>query len=124
MSTCCAAFAALLYSDGFTIRGVQKVLKERGLRHVAGIGRGATPDAVVIEKIVIVEKPIVATAETAPAKKRVPHLRAVPSPISLPFFDEPGFDENRARPGKARAWRHPVLPAEERVQAQDPAGGA
>src|SRR6201990_3753903 len=32
---------ALLYSDGFTIKGVQKVLKERGLRHVAGIGRGA-----------------------------------------------------------------------------------
>src|ERR1700755_2541168 len=32
---------ALLYSDGFTIRGVQKILKERGLRHVAGIGRGA-----------------------------------------------------------------------------------
>jgi DNA-binding transcriptional MerR regulator len=32
---------ALLYSDGFTIRGVQKVLRDRGLRHVAEIGRGA-----------------------------------------------------------------------------------
>ena len=31
---------ALLYSDGFTIRGVQKVLRDRGLRHVAAIGRG------------------------------------------------------------------------------------
>ena len=30
---------ALLYSDGFTIKGVQKVLRERGLRHVAEIGR-------------------------------------------------------------------------------------
>src|SRR6195256_2243395 len=28
---------ALLYSDGLTIRGVQKVLKDRGLRHVASI---------------------------------------------------------------------------------------
>src|ERR1700689_4759939 len=74
----------LLYSDGLTIRGVQKVLKERGLRHVAGIGRGAAPDAIVIEKIVIVEK----TAAEAPVKKRAPHLRAVPPPISLPFFDE------------------------------------
>src|SRR3954466_12288703 len=37
---------ALLYTDGLTIRGVQKVLKERGLRHVAGIGRGAAPEAV------------------------------------------------------------------------------
>ena len=32
---------ALLYGDGFTIRGVQKVLRDRGLRHVAEIGRGA-----------------------------------------------------------------------------------
>src|ERR1700747_2879698 len=32
---------ALLYSDGFTIKGVQKVLKERGLGHVADVGRGA-----------------------------------------------------------------------------------
>ena len=32
---------ALLYREGFTIRGVQKVLRDRGLRHVAGIGRAA-----------------------------------------------------------------------------------
>src|ERR1700744_900964 len=31
---------ALLYAEGFTIKGVQKVLRERGLRHVAEIGRG------------------------------------------------------------------------------------
>lgn len=30
----------LLYSDGLTIKGVQKVLKDRGLRYVAEIGRG------------------------------------------------------------------------------------
>ena len=78
---------ALLYSDGFTIKGVQKVLKDRGLRHVAQIGRGGVPEVsapapLVIEKVVYVEKP-------APAKKPRPtHLRAVPD-ISLPFFDEP-----------------------------------
>src|SRR5271167_5194559 len=32
---------ALLYSDGLTIKGVQKLLKDRGIRHVADIGRGA-----------------------------------------------------------------------------------
>src|SRR5260221_4475533 len=56
---------ALLYSDGFTIKGVQKVLKERGLRHVAEIGRGgppANPEPVVVEKIVYVERPIAAAA--------------------------------------------------------------
>jgi DNA-binding transcriptional MerR regulator len=30
---------ALLYSDGYTIKGVQKLLRERGLRYVAEIGR-------------------------------------------------------------------------------------
>jgi DNA-binding transcriptional MerR regulator len=35
---------ALLYSDGFTIRGVQKILKDRGFRHVAGIGRESVQD--------------------------------------------------------------------------------
>jgi DNA-binding transcriptional MerR regulator len=75
---------SLLYSDGFTIKGVQKVLKDRGLRHVADIGRGGVPDAArapqVIEKIVYVEK-------SAAEKKRPAHLRAVPD-MSLPFFDE------------------------------------
>src|SRR6201994_1410265 len=33
---------ALLYSDGFTIKGVQKVLRERGLRHVAEVGRSCS----------------------------------------------------------------------------------
>jgi DNA-binding transcriptional MerR regulator len=31
---------ALLYSEGYTIKGVQKVLRERGLRFVAEGGRG------------------------------------------------------------------------------------
>jgi DNA-binding transcriptional MerR regulator len=81
---------ALLYNDGFTIKGVQKVLKERGLRHVADVGRGGAPEPVqpepvVIEKIVYVEKP----AAAAPAKKPRPtHLRAVSATMSLPFFDE------------------------------------
>lgn len=78
---------ALLYNDGFTIKGVQKVLKDRGLRHVAEIGRGGTPAApapVVIEKVVYVEKPV-----AAPVRKARPtHLRAVPDAMSLPFFDE------------------------------------
>jgi DNA-binding transcriptional MerR regulator len=91
---------ALLYSDGFTIKGVQKVLKERGLRHVAHVGRGGLPEAApvpqVIEKIVYVEKP-------APVKKARPtHLRAVPLAVSLPFFDEPPiFNEPEVAPQAA-----------------------
>src|SRR6202008_2107592 len=86
--------------DGFTIKGVQKVLKERGLRHVADVGRGAEPAApepVVIEKIVYVDRPVsvpaapavVAPAPVAAKKPRASHLRAVPGAMSLPFFAEP-----------------------------------
>src|SRR5580698_1353979 len=31
---------ALLYREGFTIKGAQKVLKDKGLRYVADLGRG------------------------------------------------------------------------------------
>lgn len=33
----------LLYEDGLTIKGVQKVLRERGQRHVAGIAESPAP---------------------------------------------------------------------------------
>ena len=92
---------ALLYSDGLTIRGVQKVLKERGLRHVADLGRGEVhlsvqpqpppplaPQVQVIEKIVYVE-----STRTVPVpvlrKPRASHLRAVSDTLDLPFFDAP-----------------------------------
>jgi DNA-binding transcriptional MerR regulator len=90
---------SLLYIDGLTIKGVQKVLKERGLRHVTEVGRGNAPQPqtlvierpVVVEKIVYVEKPApVSAAPPAPAKKARPaHLRSVPAAMSLPFFDSP-----------------------------------
>jgi DNA-binding transcriptional MerR regulator len=77
---------ALLHGEGFTIKGVQKVLKERGARHVAEVGRKgviAPSEPVVIEKIVYVQKP-------AAARKRPTHLRALSqAEMSLPFFDQP-----------------------------------
>ncbi|HEX4272298.1 MAG TPA: MerR family transcriptional regulator [Rhizomicrobium sp.] len=86
---------ALLYSDGLTIRGVQKILKERGLRHVAELGRGGSrtpePQIQVVEKIIYIEKPAAGPVPPPPvpkpAKKRASHLRAVPDTLDLPFFD-------------------------------------
>ena len=95
---------ALLYSDGFTIKGVQKILKDRGLRHVVELGRGGAPapvQPVVIEKIVYVEKPVEAPAPATPKPKkaRPTHLRAVPnSTMSLPFFDMPDETPSREFP--------------------------
>ena len=36
----------LLYDDGYTIKGVQKVLRDNGARHVVGTGRGMRPEPV------------------------------------------------------------------------------
>ena len=93
---------ALLYVDGLTIRGVQKILKERGSRHVAQVGRGKEPAPFTraAEKKVE-EKPEV--------KKTNGHLRAVPSPMSLPFFDA-------AEDGAEAASLPATLAGQERVK--------
>src|SRR6202000_3571634 len=49
---------ALLYREGFTIKGVQKILRERGHRHVIELGRGET-------------MPIIPTAPSRPKPKPV-----------------------------------------------------
>ena len=111
---------ALLYSDGLTIRGVQKILKERGLRHVADLGRGGSrvpePQIQVVEKIVYIEKPVAAPAPPPPApkpaKKRAAHLRAVPDTLDLPFFDFAQETPSREFPVLDAA---PVVPAVETV---------
>ena len=71
---------SLLYVDGLTIRGVQKILKERGLRHVAMIGRGQAPAPYAAPPEPDLEK-------KPEAKKRPNHLRAVPTPVTPSFFD-------------------------------------
>ncbi len=69
---------ALLYGDGYTIKGVQKVLKDRGARFVGG-GVGGT----------VIEAPLAAGPALAPApraatKRRSP--RTDPDEMPLPFF--------------------------------------
>ena len=45
----------LLYGDGFTIKGVQKILRDKGPRHVAEIGRGEGTVQVPAAKVRVVE---------------------------------------------------------------------
>ncbi len=67
----------LLYSDGYTIKGVQKVLKDRGARFVSG-GAGNEP---VIEKVAVVAP---APPPKAAAKRR--SAKSDPDEMPLPFF--------------------------------------
>src|ERR1700760_1886314 len=59
---------ALLYRDGLTIKGVQKILKDRGHRHVAAIGRGAS---------FVVAPPLPAMPKVVETVQRVLTLRPV-----------------------------------------------
>ena len=81
----------LLYDDGMTIKGVQKILRERGIRHVIGLGTragAARPPA-----------PAPAPADRSPAAAR---RRATASPRAdarpQPDLFEP------ARGGRWRPW--------------------
>jgi DNA-binding transcriptional MerR regulator len=66
---------ALLYGDGLTIKGVQKILKDRGIRHVTEIGRGArftaSPPLPPMPRAVPIKQPVLSllpdSLENAPA---------------------------------------------------------
>ena len=60
----------LLYGKGYTIKGVQRILRERGLAHVTAIGRGEDPDAVAAKA---------GKAETAPAETKATAEKTAPA---------------------------------------------
>src|ERR1700742_2089115 len=47
----------LLYREGFTIKGAQKVMRDRGQRYVAELGRAAYASAPAPSNIVVFENP-------------------------------------------------------------------
>jgi DNA-binding transcriptional MerR regulator len=66
---------SLLYKEGYTIRGVQKILKEDGVAYVGGVGRGE----IVARKREgeMASAPPPGTAKTAPRIAR-------PAPVAAP----------------------------------------
>lgn len=60
----------LLHEDGLTIKGTQKLLREKGVKHVASLGQSMT-----------VAEPDAVPAPAAPA----PEPKAVPQQDALPF---------------------------------------
>jgi DNA-binding transcriptional MerR regulator len=75
---------ALLYSDGYTIKGVQKVLKERGARFVTGAVAGVAAEAAKATPAI---EPAHAAAPRAPRRKSpASDPDEVPFPIFMPDF--------------------------------------
>ncbi len=73
----------LLYGKGYTIKGVQRILKERGVAHVTDIGRGEEPAPVtqdakgVVENSVPLKTPSAQTSGMREEKPLRPVLTAV-----------------------------------------------
>ena len=58
----------LLYDDGYTIKGVQKILREHGIAHVIAIGRGELETAPAGVALSAVAATVTATAADAVAE--------------------------------------------------------
>ena len=79
----------LLYDEGMTIKGAQKILREKGIRHVIGLGSlpdGEDPAPVVAEvaKPAAKPKPPAATDAAKPAPGPKPQPDLFEPPASLP----------------------------------------
>ncbi|MCB1479574.1 MAG: MerR family transcriptional regulator [Rhodobiaceae bacterium] len=98
----------LLYGDGYTIKGVQRILKDRGIRHVISIGAGQPVQAETAE-------PVAAEAEGASrtASPPPPQAAASPAPIAPEAAPAPAVSRHQepvseyAPPAQSR----PVPPA-------------
>lgn len=89
---------ALLYAEGFTIKGVQKVLRERGLRHVAEIGRGDAVFNGPAERRTSQDAAEVWTDEAMHARAMMANLaraHAEPKLEAEPFADRPVLSEEQ-----------------------------
>jgi cell pole-organizing protein PopZ len=77
----------LLHEDGLTIKGTQKLLREKGVKHVAGLGQSMTAEAAPAAAQETAPTPVV-KAEDQPAPVTAPKVAAPdPTPMqdALPF---------------------------------------
>ena len=111
----------LLHEDGLTIKGTQKLLREKGVKHVATLGQsmGDTVAAKTAEPDVPISAPepkvadtLVRAAAPAPEPKPEPKPEPTPEPVQdmFPFEDTPPAPEPVAP--AAPDIKLPAFPAE------------
>ncbi|NJM83990.1 MAG: MerR family transcriptional regulator [Tabrizicola sp.] len=83
----------LLHDEGMTIRGVQKILREHGVRHVAGLfDETPSDEAMVVEDAVAQSRPEDVAAIAAPEVEAPPEPAvemAPPQPEPVAALEEP-----------------------------------
>lgn len=116
----------LLYDQGYTIKGVQKLLKQNGNKYVIAIGAGdtATAEAIAAAKevenddMLDLEQPAVSSSAQmveAPDANRM--LGKAKAPSSLRFLSRKKDDENDALP--ASSGSNKALQEEDRALLQE-----
>lgn len=105
----------LLHDDGLTIRGVQKILREQGVRHVAGLSAGDADVQIAHDHVDFMEE---ISAEVVPSAGSAVVAFAKPE-VSIPTASEIWPDASLAPADDAAAFvpdlSDPVLPAADPV---------
>ena len=70
----------ILYGDGYTIKGAQRILKERGVRHVVAIGRGEETGPAAEPRLSPPAGPVAADPLTEYAPKHLREQSTRPAP--------------------------------------------
>lgn len=90
----------LLHEEGLTIRGVQKILREQGVRHVAGLSdnQGAFDDLIATGTDAPAPDEVEDIVEASVPVEAAPDVLATPAQSGLPLFDTPAAASPPPRP--------------------------
>jgi DNA-binding transcriptional MerR regulator len=120
----------LLHDEGMTIRGVQKVLREHGVRHVASLGGGdVLPELEAEASDALPETPVEAAVRAVMAPPAAPQdapppapPAAAPSPApDLPLFAAPSEPEEEEEEQEPQPEPEPTATFAARLRAISPA---
>lgn len=122
----------LLHGDGLTIRGVQKVLRENGIRHVMALAEG--PIALDALDVTVADTEIEAEAEAeVEAEDALPVAEILPFPEPASVRDAPGTaalplwsaaagaEDRPSAPSRTVGAAVSLTPVEAKADAADPA---
>lgn len=102
----------LLHNDGMTIRGVQKILREQGVRHVAELGGEALETPEPLEALLPQPKPpgevVALRPAEAAATDELSAIRTALSAMLTPFDDKPEVAPVGPAPGAERGASNAV----------------
>jgi DNA-binding transcriptional MerR regulator len=97
----------LLHDEGLTIRGVQKILREQGIKHVAGLADEPSAEEVALEvalgdldpaKVVAMDRPAVQEAQVTVLQDALSRLRPKTEPAQADLFVAPQEPEPEPAP--------------------------